>query len=87
MSSFATIYSLAKMSGNNIRAGLIYGQFQKLSAIFPYFEENYSKHLIHSWYCGHFCNINWLLLKNIKPLRKLQHANLSGIYNFFAIFL
>ena len=75
MSSFATIYSLTKMSGNNeIRTALLYYQFKTLAHIFPYFEENFQKHLIHSWYCHHFCKLKWK-----KPRLFLQKSTLEGL--------
>ena len=75
MSSFATVYGLSKMSGNNeIRTALLYNQFKTLAHIFPYFEENFQKHLIHSWYCHHFCHLKWKM-----PRLFLQKSTLQGL--------
>ncbi len=46
MSSFATLFGLAKMSGGNFRIGLSNDQYLFLSEIFPYFEEHAKDYVI-----------------------------------------
>jgi hypothetical protein len=55
MSSFATIYSVGKLSGCEV--GIEYGQFSRLAAIFPNIAA--SQYLIEAKYCGDVCNIPW----------------------------
>ena len=63
------------MSGNNeIRTAILYYQFKTLAHLFPYFEENFHKHLIHSWYCHHFCQLKWKM-----PRLLLHKSTLEGL--------
>ena len=49
MSSFATLFGLAKMSGVDLRIGLSNDQYLFLSEIFPYFEEHAEDHVIEGF--------------------------------------
>ena len=65
MSSFATIFGLAKISGKKFRLGLSNNQYLYLSEMFPYFEEHAHEHAIEAMYCGSICkNINWQPVSN-----------------------
>ena len=52
MSTFATLYGISKIFNDSLRVGVHLKQFQTLSVAFPFFELNFNKYLIDSWYCG-----------------------------------
>ena len=53
MSSFATLYGLAKMCDGDFRLGLSNKQYIFLSEIFPYFEKNSNDYVVEG--CRIFC--------------------------------
>ena len=64
MSAFATLYSVAKLSSDRFRVGVNYKQFELLSNAFRYFDYNYEKHLMDSWYCLKPSDFIWTYLGN-----------------------
>ena len=65
------------MMGNHVRPSLIYNQFKVLAHYFPFFQKNYQDFLIHSRYCGHYCNLNWIMPAGLK----LRQRNFEEIFN------
>ena len=59
MSAFATLYAGAKITGDKLRVGLNYRQFQHLAIAFPYFETNFKTYLMDSWYCLNPRSFSW----------------------------
>ena len=60
MSSFASLYAYNLLAENQYRIGLTNDQYQTLSAIFPYFEENAKHHAIEAMHCSNACSkLQW----------------------------
>ena len=62
MSAFATLYAGGKITRDKLRVGLNFKQLQILARAFPYFENNFDKFLMDSWYCVNPKTLAWTFL-------------------------